>query len=126
VTNIQGTQSIGSTLPSPEARLRDAVTQLEGVFVEQLFKAMRATVPDDGLTNGGAGEEMFTSLMDQHLASSVPERWDRGLTDALTRQLQGRLGPDAATAHAGDASRTAATANAAAPLVDPTIPRIPR
>ncbi|MBL8982503.1 MAG: flagellar biosynthesis protein FlgJ, partial [Gemmatimonadetes bacterium] len=46
--------------PSPdEARLADAVRQLEGVFVEQLFKAMRETVPTDGLTSGGAGEQMF-------------------------------------------------------------------
>ncbi len=96
--NIHATQSVGSTLPSPEARLRDAVTQLEGVFVEQLFKAMRATVPEDGVTSGGAGEEMFTSLMDQHLAASVPASWDRGLTEALTRQLHGRVGDGITTA----------------------------
>jgi flagellar protein FlgJ len=117
VTNIHATQSIGSThpLPSPEARLRDAVTQLEGVFVEQLFKAMRATVPEDGLTSGGAGEEMFTGLMDQHLAASVPTSWDRSLADALTRQLQERRPLEAVA--------TAAEAGTVAPHLAPLVER---
>ena len=59
--------------------------------MEQLFKAMRETVPQDGLLDGGAGEEMFTGLMDQHLAGLVPERWDSGLGAAIYRQLAGRL-----------------------------------
>ncbi len=113
MTNIHATQSVGSTLPPPEARLRDAVQQLEGVFVEQLFKAMRATVPEEGITGGGAGEEMFTGLMDQHLAERVPGSWDRGLAEALTRQLQRRGGLDAPVAATTDAT-TDAAANAAA------------
>lgn len=127
--NIHAAQSVGSTLPSPEARLREAVTQLEGVFVEQLFKAMRETVPQDGLTSGGAGEEMFTGLMDQHLAATVPAGWDHGLADALTRQLQGRLGRDAGAAAAGDAlgaARSATAAGDATRPVDYTTGRIPR
>ncbi|MBI1809965.1 MAG: chemotaxis protein chel, partial [Gemmatimonadetes bacterium] len=37
-------------------RLRKTAKQLEGVFVQQLFKAMRETVPKDGVTGGGSGE----------------------------------------------------------------------
>jgi peptidoglycan hydrolase FlgJ len=78
--------------PSPaedrDALLKKTAKQLEGVFVEHLFKAMRETVPDGGLTDGGSGEEVFTSLLDRHFADLVPNAWDRGLSSALYRQLR--------------------------------------
>lgn len=83
---------------SEEARLRKVAQQMEGAFVQQLFKAMRETVPQDGLTSGGSGEEIFSGLMDQHLAEQVPTGWKNGLGEALVRQLRGALaeGQDAA------------------------------
>ena len=92
---IQGIRSA----PPPEAaeaspadaRLRKVAQQLEGAFVEQLFKAMRETVPEGGLTGGGSGEEIFSSLMDQHLAAQVPASWEHGLGAALIRQLRGAV-----------------------------------
>jgi peptidoglycan hydrolase FlgJ len=79
--------------PSDEAaRLRATAKQLEGVFVEQLFKAMRETVPDGGFLSGGAGEEIFTGMLDQQFASVAPEQWQtRGLAEALYRQLRSQL-----------------------------------
>ena len=74
-----------------EQKLRATTKQLEGVFVQQLFKAMRDTVPQDGLTNGGTGEEIFSGLMDQHLAEAVPGQWQHGLGEALYRQLRAQL-----------------------------------
>lgn len=76
---------------SQEARLRKVAQQMEGVFVDQLFKAMRETVPQDGLTDGGPGEEMFQGMMDEHLAGMVPRQWEHGLGEALFRQLRGAL-----------------------------------
>jgi flagellar protein FlgJ len=81
--------------PTNDARteqLRHAVQQLESVFVQQLFKAMRETVPRDGMTNGGTGEEMFTGMLDEALASAVPPTATSSLTEALMRQLRPRLG----------------------------------
>jgi peptidoglycan hydrolase FlgJ len=89
---------IGSSTPlrtpplTEDARLRQSSRDLEGVFVEQLFKAMRETVPENSLFSGGAGEEMFTSMMDSHLASQVPDGWNDGLGEALYRQLRAALG----------------------------------
>lgn len=73
-------------------RLRATARQLEGVFVEQMFKAMRETVPEGGATSGGSGEEMFTGMLDQSLAGEVPARWSNGLAEALYRQLQRAAG----------------------------------
>jgi peptidoglycan hydrolase FlgJ len=73
-----------------DAKLRRTAQQLESVFVEQLFKAMRATVPENDIAGGGFGEEVFTGLMDQHVAEGAALRWERGLGAALYRQLRAR------------------------------------
>ena len=80
-----------ATPTKDEQRLRAATKQLESVFVQELFKAMRETVPQDGLTNGGAGEDIFTGLMDERIAGSVPEQWQRGIGESLYRQLRAAL-----------------------------------
>jgi flagellar protein FlgJ len=102
-----------------EAKLRQVVSQMEGVFVEQLYKAMRATVPEGGALSGGAGEEMFTGLLDQHLAAETPKEWQRGLGEALYRHLRVRLGEPGAPAAQPAASGPTGTLPAAqAPTPD--------
>ncbi len=82
-----------------DADLKKVAKQLEGVFVQQLFKAMRETVPqEEGIVSGGAGEEIFTSLMDEHLAAETPNQWNGGLGEALYRQLRSYAAPSTATA----------------------------
>jgi peptidoglycan hydrolase FlgJ len=80
-------------------KLKKAAQQLEGMFVQQLYKAMRDTVPQqEGIVSGGAGEDIFTGLMDQHLAAETPKHWGGGLADALYRQLSRHAVPDTTVA----------------------------
>lgn len=83
--------AVGASIPKDVA-LRQACTQLEGIFLEQLMKAMRATIPDGGVVDGGVGEDVFTGLFDEHIARTAAERVDGSLADALYRQLRGALG----------------------------------
>ena len=88
-----------SSTPGEDPKLRKVAQQMEGVFVQELYKAMRATVPqNDGVVGGGAGEEMFTGLMDQHLATETPHAWGRGLGEAIYAHLRGRLAREGAAA----------------------------
>jgi flagellar protein FlgJ len=90
-----------SSAPAEDPKLRKVAQQMEGVFVQELYKAMRATVPqNDGAVGGGAGEEMFTSLMDQHLATETPHAWGRGLGEAIYEHLRGRLARESGAAPA--------------------------
>jgi flagellar protein FlgJ len=97
---------------SDDARLRQAARQLTGLFAQQLFKAMRETVPQgEGVVSGGSGEEMFTGMLDEHLAGAAPGRageagaaargpgaaWTRALADAGYRRM--RPGAEAAPDH---------------------------
>lgn len=98
------------------AKLRGVARQMSGVFVEQLFKAMRATVPQgEGAFDGGSGEEMFSGLMDQHLAVDTSTQWTRGLEDAIYRQLARRAEGDP-TAGATPGAGADAAAGAPPPI----------
>ncbi|MEP7381246.1 MAG: rod-binding protein [Gemmatimonadota bacterium] len=91
MTNINEANPISAPVPDRDQRLKKVVGQLQGVFVEQLFKAMRETVPTDGVTDGGPGEAMFSGMMDQHLADALPGQWEHGIGESLYRQLRPQL-----------------------------------
>ena len=113
--SAEATAVAGSREPRAESgealRLRGVARDLEGVFVEQLFKAMRETVPEGGVIDGGSGEEMFTGMLDQRLSALTPERWEGGLGNAVYRQLGGvpsspaPVAPILNTSSSTDASR---------------------
>lgn len=83
----------GSPAPSPDASLKKTALQLEGIFVQRLFAAMRDTVPDDGVLAQSSAEGTFTSLFDEKLAEKVPGQWDgqHSLAQALYHQLRQQL-----------------------------------
>ncbi len=90
------TAATGSVAPvDPKAkelaRLTRTAKQFEGVFVQQLFKAMRETVPEDGLTSGGAGEDMFTGMLDQNLADKLPQQWKHGPAEAMVAHFRAQV-----------------------------------
>jgi peptidoglycan hydrolase FlgJ len=80
--------------PDAHAQLRRMAHELEGVFLNQLFQAMRASVPRDGIIEAAPGQELFTSLLDERLASQAAERMKGGIGEALYRQLARRLPPE--------------------------------
>jgi len=70
-----------------EARLKAAASLFEGVFYQEMFKAMRETVPEGGAASGGPGEDIFTGLLDQHVAEAAAAQNRRGIGGALYRYL---------------------------------------
>jgi Rod binding domain-containing protein len=76
----------------PRVELKKLSKELEGVFLRQLIESMRATVPkESGLE--GAGEETFQGLLDDALSSLAASKMERGIGEALYRQLTRRLTP---------------------------------
>lgn len=77
----------------PREQLKQTAQSLQSVFVEQLFKAMRDTVPEGGLMSGGQGEDMFRTMLDQQAAELAPGQWQHAgsLSDAIVRQLSRAL-----------------------------------
>jgi peptidoglycan hydrolase FlgJ len=105
----------GATVDPRDAALKKSAHDLQGVFVQQLYKAMRETVPTDGgLVERSQGEDIFAGLMDEGLAADTGTRWHRGLGDAIYRALQRKAGIDAASANV-----SSIVSPIAAPLVQP-------
>lgn len=68
-----------------EERLRATTQLLEGTFYQELFKAMRETVPEGGAIDSGSGSDMFQGLFDQRIADAAAGQSEGGLGDALYR-----------------------------------------
>jgi peptidoglycan hydrolase FlgJ len=91
----------GAPLPADprEAAMRKAANDLQGLFVQQLYKTMRETVSNEGgIVDRSQGEEVFAGLMDERLAADTGTRWNRGLGDAIYRALRQKAGLDGSIA----------------------------
>ncbi len=77
------TQLRNGRITDPDDRLRAATQLLEGTFYQEMFKAMRGTIPEGGAVSAGAGQDMFESLLDQHVADAAAGQSSRGLGSAL-------------------------------------------
>ena len=77
---------------SDSARLRQAASDLEGVFLSQLYKAMRETVPEgEGIFESSTAEGVFSSMLDEVMGAATADRLQGGLADALYNQLSRRI-----------------------------------
>ena len=92
VTRLSGATVDPNGNPA-EAKLRRTALQLEGMFVQRMFAAMRETVPQEGYLGQSSAEQTFGSLLDEKLAEQVPNQWngEHSLAEALYRQLRNRL-----------------------------------
>jgi peptidoglycan hydrolase FlgJ len=94
---VRGPVSLGAAPPpDARARIRKMAHELEGVFLNQLFQAMRASVPRDGVLEAAPGQDLFTSLLDERLASQAAGRTQGSIGEALYRQMVKRLPPEGA------------------------------
>ena len=68
--------------------LNKACAEMESLFIYQLFKEMRASIPKSGFISGGKGEDVYQSMLDSELAKELSKRSDLGLASILHSQLQ--------------------------------------
>jgi peptidoglycan hydrolase FlgJ len=69
-------------------RLDKACADFEAIFVQQLFKTMRASVPASELFNGGRAEEIYTSMLDQQVSEKMAHGHQGiGLADQMRNKL---------------------------------------
>ena len=54
--------------------LGEAAQMFESFFVQMLLKSMRSSIPKSEMLSGGRGEEVFTAVLDEHLAEAVARR----------------------------------------------------
>jgi len=68
-------------------RLKKACADFEALFLAQMLKQMRKSVPQMGFLGPGAGKEIYQTLMDQELSRKMVQRGGMGLGERLYRQI---------------------------------------
>jgi len=95
----QAQQSQQLTPQQQEAlkRLHTAATQLEGVFLDMLFSAMRETVPKESIFGKQSmAEETFGQMLDEQRSQAVAKSGSFGIARVLEQQLRSTVLADAA------------------------------
>jgi len=72
--------------PSEEKKARDACEGFEAVFIGQMIKEMRKTVPKEGMLHG-KHEDEYVSMFDEELSKTLTRQGGIGLADFMQRQL---------------------------------------
>ncbi len=73
-----------------EARLRKVCQDFEAVFIGQIWKQMRSSVPKEGMLHSKE-EESYLSMFDQELSLKMARSGGLGLADMLHANLSERL-----------------------------------
>src|SRR5437016_11890572 len=97
IDGVCGARSAPNAAASGDAKLHQTALQMEGLFVQKLFAAMRETVPTDGVMAPSSAEGTFTQLLDEKVAQAVPEEWTghHSIARALHEQLKARMSGEA-------------------------------
>jgi len=90
-----------------EKELKALAQQFEGIFMNQLMKAMRATLPKEGMLSSFS-VDMYESMFDQEVAGEMSKGKGMGLADVLYTQLS-RMNGTPPESEEGSATDDAAT-----------------
>jgi peptidoglycan hydrolase FlgJ len=67
--------------------LRKSSQEFETLFVMEMFKAMRKTVPDGGLFEKNQSTEIFSEMLDMERARATTQGKGLGIGEAMYNQL---------------------------------------
>ena len=76
----------GKVDDSPEA-IMEAARAFESIFVNELMKSMRKTLPEDGMLNSGFANNVFNSMLDQEYSSIASRSGQFGLAHMIALQM---------------------------------------
>ncbi|MCK4502827.1 MAG: rod-binding protein [Desulfuromonadales bacterium] len=71
-----------------EKGLKAVAQQFEAIFIQQMYKEMRKTVPDDGLIQRSNADDIFSQMQDLEAAKRTAEQGGIGLAELMLEQLQ--------------------------------------
>jgi flagellar protein FlgJ len=83
------TQSLPEDKKKELAKLKQACSDFESIFMHQMLKEMKKTVKKTGLVHGGQAEEIFSDMLDEERAKTMQV----GLGDVLFMQLSKGIVP---------------------------------
>jgi len=68
-------------------KLKKACQEFEGYFLQQVFKEMRKTIPENNLLEKSQGREIFEDMLYEEYSKNISKGKGIGLSDMLYKQL---------------------------------------
>lgn len=74
--------------PMDDKRIKEVSQEFESLFVNELLKSMRKTVPENEWLNGGMQQEVFEDMLYNEYARSISKSGGIGLGDMVYKSLK--------------------------------------
>lgn len=72
--------------------LRKSCREFEAIYVQEMYKAMRKTVPDSGLFEKSMSSDLYKEMMDMEMAKATAAGKGTGLGEAMYQQMKDKIG----------------------------------
>ncbi|MDJ0782883.1 MAG: rod-binding protein [Desulfosarcinaceae bacterium] len=69
-------------------QLKQACDSFEALFLQQMLKQMRATIPKDGMFSGGSAEQMYSEMLDAELGQEMAAGGGLGISRLLFEHVR--------------------------------------
>ncbi len=70
-----------------DAKLKEACSDFESIFIKQMLDSMRKTVQKTGLNDGGYAEELYQDMLYDQYAEKMAQTAHLGVAELMYRQL---------------------------------------
>jgi len=89
--NVTGKQSSLSKKDRDLQSLRKSCQEFEAIYTQEMYKAMRKTVPEGGLFEKDMASELYKELIDMEIAKSSASGKGIGIGEAMYQQMKGKI-----------------------------------
>lgn len=73
--------------------LRQSCRDFEAIYTQEMYKAMRKTVPDSGLFEKDMASELYKELLDMEMAKIAAAGQGNGIGEAMYQQMKDKIPP---------------------------------
>lgn len=70
-----------------QKKLKDTAKDFESIFVHNLIKSMRSSIPKDRLISGGNAENIYQDMLDEQYSKIIVKRADMGIAKNIYEQF---------------------------------------
>lgn len=78
---------LATATPIQRAKVKDAAEKFEAQFLSIMMQQMFTGVKSDGMFGGGAGEDMFKSVLTEAMAKQVAHAGGVGIANTVSREM---------------------------------------
>ena len=86
--NLKVQENNNNSDPITDKKLKRATQDFEALFIDNIFKSMRKTIPEGGLIKKTPGDDMYKEMFDTEVALHLAKGKGIGLSGMLYNQLK--------------------------------------